>query len=131
MIELPRSLDFVRQNGAGALTTLRPDGSPHVSVVFAAPIDDRLWISSTQDRVKTRNVRRDDRVVFLAGIAQWVAIEGRARVLDGEDVLDRLRRYYRTARGEHPDWNEYDDAMIRERRVIIEVEPTWSYGTLP
>lgn len=131
MIEITRALDFIRGNGAGTFTTLRTDGSPHVSVVFAAPVEGRLWISSTQDRVKTRNARADDRVAFATGVSPWVGIEGRATIRDGRGVLDLLRLYYRTASGEHPDWNEYDDAMIRERRLIIDIEPTRAYGALP
>ena len=127
-MDLSAALRHVEQNGAGVLTTLRPDGSPHSSVVFAAVVGDELWISSTQDRVKTRNVRADPRVVFASGIRPWAAVEGRAEVRDGEDVLDLLRVYYRTARGEHEDWNEYDDAMIRERRLILAVAPARAYG---
>lgn len=128
-MDITQALKHVEQNGAGTLVTLRADGSPHASVVLAAVVDGRLWISSTQDRLKTRNLRHDPRVTFASGIRPWAAIDGRATVRDGEDVLERLRRYYRAASGEHPDWNEYDDAMIRERRLIIDVEPVRAYGS--
>jgi hypothetical protein len=43
-------------------------------------------------------------------------------------VLEKLRTYYRTARGEHPDWEDYDRAMIRDERLIIEIRPARAYG---
>ena len=128
-MDIADALKHLEQNRAGVLTTLRADGSPHATVVGVAVVEGRLWISSTQDRVKTKNVRGDSRVVFTAGIRPWAAIEGRATIQDGDDVLERLRLYYRTAAGDHPDWNEYDDAMIRERRLIIDVEPGRAYGS--
>ena len=130
-MDIQRALEHVAENGAGVLATLHQDGRPHVSVVFAVPVDGALWISATQDRVKTRNIRGDDRVVFTSGIRPWVAVEGTATIHDGDDVLDRLRRYYQTARGDHPDWDEYDRAMIAERRLIIEIPPARAYGSGP
>lgn len=29
--------------------------------------------------------------------------------------------YYRRLRGEHPDWEEYRAAMVRERRVLVRI----------
>lgn len=130
-MDIADALAHFKTNGAGVLTTIRPDGGPHVSVVFASIVDGTLWISATQDRVKTRNVRADPRVAFASGIRPWAGIEGTARIHDGEDVLERLRTYYRTARGEHPDWADYDEAMIREQRLVIEVTPARAYGSGP
>src|SRR5205085_11170610 len=118
---IEQALEFVRENGAGTLTTLRADGGPRVSVVFAAVAETSLWISSRQPLVKVRNIRRDPRVAFSSGIREWATIEGTARIQDGDDKLERLRLYYRTAAGEHPDWDDYDRAMIRDERLIIEI----------
>ena len=112
----------------GVLATLQPDGRPHCSVVTGTVVGGQLWISATQSRIKTRNVRLDPRVTFTAGIRPWVAIEGTASIRDGDGVLDDLRRYYRTARGEHPDWGEYDATMVRDGRLIIAIEPARAYG---
>jgi len=35
--------------------------------------------------------------------------------------MDNLVRYYRLLAGEHPNWNEYRDAMQRERRVLLRI----------
>jgi PPOX class probable F420-dependent enzyme len=127
-MDIGRALEHFRKNGTGTLATLRPDGRPHLSVVFASVVGDALWISSRQPLVKVKNVRRDPRVAFSSGIRPWATIEGTARIHDGDDVLERLRTYYRTARGEHPDWAEYDRAMIEEQRLIIEIVPSRAYG---
>jgi PPOX class probable F420-dependent enzyme len=127
-MDIGSALRFVAEHGNGTLVTLLPDGRPHVSVVTPAVVDGHIWISSTRSLVKVRNVERDPRVTFVVGLGPWVAVEGRARVDDGEGLLDRLRLYYRTAAGEHPDWDDYDRAMIRDRRVILDIDPSRTYG---
>ena len=127
-MDIEQALEHVRQNGTGTLATLHPDGALHLSVVFAAVVDGALWISSRQPLVKVKNIRRDPRVAFSSGIRNWVTIEGTARIHDGGDVLEKLRLYYRTARGDHPDWDDYDRAMIRDQRLIIEIAPTRAYA---
>jgi PPOX class probable F420-dependent enzyme len=129
-MEIEQALEHFRQNGAGTLTTLRADGSPHVSVVFVAVVGDSLWISSRKPLVKVANVRRDPRVAFSSGVRPWATVEGSARIHESDDVLDRLRTYYRTARGEHPDWDDYDRAMVEEQRLVIEITPARAYGSL-
>jgi PPOX class probable F420-dependent enzyme len=127
-MDIEQALEHFRKNGTGTLATLRPDGTPHLSVVFASVVDNSLWISSREPLVKVKNVRRDPRVAFSSGTREWVTMEGSARIHDGDDVLERLRTYYRTARGEHPDWDDYDRAMIRDKRLIIEIQPARAYG---
>jgi len=122
-MDIEQALEHFRQHGTGTLATLHSDGSPHLSVVFASVVDDALWISSRQPLVKVKNIRRDPRVAFSSGIRPWAAVEGTARILEGDDILERLRTYYRTARGEHPDWDDYDRAMIEEQRLVIEITP--------
>ena len=127
-MDIEQALEHVRKNGTGTLATLQPDGTPHLSVVFASVVNDALWISSRQPLLKVKNIRRDGRVAFSSGTREWVAIEGTARIQDGDDVLERLRLYYRTARGDHPDWDDYDRAMVSDERLIIEILPARAYG---
>lgn len=127
-MDIEQALEHVRKHGAGTLATLFSDGRPHLSVVFASVVDGALWISSRKPLVKVKNIRRDPRVAFSSGIGEWVTVEGTARIHDGDDVLERLRTYYRTARGEHPDWDDYDRAMMRDQRLIVEIVPARAYG---
>jgi len=127
-MDIDQALEHFRKNGAGVLATLEPNGRPHLSVVFASVVEDALWVSSREPLVKVKNIRRDPNVAFSSGISEWVTIGGTARIHDGDDVLEKLRLYYRTARGEHPDWDDYDRAMIRDQRLIIEIAPARAYS---
>jgi hypothetical protein len=51
----------------------------------------------------------------------WVQIDGRAEVLDLPEALDGLVEYYRCIAGEHPDWDEYRDAMSKQGKCLIRV----------
>jgi PPOX class probable F420-dependent enzyme len=129
-MDISKALAFIAlpQNQPGTLATLHPDGGPHLSVVTGVVVDGKIWVSVTQSRVKTSNVRKNPRVAFSAGIKRWAAVEGTAALREGEGVLEELREYYRLARGEHPDWEDYDRAMIADRRLILQITPIRAYG---
>ena len=55
--------------------------------------------------------------------AEWVQIDGDARVLDTPDAVDGLVEYYRCISGEHPDWDEYRQAMLDQGKSVILIEP--------
>jgi hypothetical protein len=55
---------------------------------------------------------------------QWIQAEGTAEILRLPGAMDVLVDYYRRISGEHPDWDEYKEAMRRERRVIVAVTLT-------
>ena len=124
---IDRARDFFVTNHRGVLATFRSDGRPQMSPVTVA-VDDagRVIISTREPSIKVRNLRRDPRV-SLVGISDsfygdWVQVEGTAEIVDGPDVVDLLVDYYRRASGEHPDWDEYRQAMIDDRRVLIRFE---------
>jgi hypothetical protein len=49
---------------------------------------------------------------------------------DAEELRLALRDVYRAATGrEHPDWDEYDEAMVNDRRAAVIVVPEHTYGT--
>jgi PPOX class probable F420-dependent enzyme len=115
---------FVRDNHQAVLATFRRDGRPQLSPV-AAGIDDegRIEISSRETAMKVKNLRRDPRIsLCLLGphwYAQWGQVEGTAEIVDQPEALDLLVDYYRRISGEHPDWDEYRQAMIDEKRVLV------------
>ena len=121
--------------GPAVLATFRMDGRPQLSnVLFVLdPDDDRIKVSVTQTRAKTRNLRRDPRAsLHVAGKDFWefLVVEGQVRLVEGEGVLAALRDYYRKARGEHPDWEEYDAAMVRDQRLLLSISLDRAYGQL-
>ena len=115
---------FLRDNHQTVLATFRRDGRPQLSPV-AAGIDDegRVEISSRETAMKVKNLRRDPRIsLCLLGphwYAQWGQVEGTAEIVDQPEALDLLVGYYRRIAGEHPDWDEYRQAMVDEKRVLV------------
>ncbi len=112
----------------GVLVTRRRDGSLQTSpVVGAADDEGRFLISSREPAFKVRNLRRDPRAtvcVFPDGFfGEWIQIDGTAEIIDLPDAMEALVETYRRIAGEHPDWEEFREAMRLERRVVIAVSP--------
>jgi PPOX class probable F420-dependent enzyme len=77
--------------------------------------------------VKTKNLRRDPRVslcvVSQGFYGEWIQVDGIAAVVSLPDAMELLVDYYRSLRGEHPDWDDYRAAMTRDQRVIVRIAP--------
>jgi PPOX class probable F420-dependent enzyme len=137
----PRMLEFVAQHHGGVLATIKSDGRPHLSNVgYAYDPETQLFrVSVTDDRVKTRNLRRDPRVTLHVASRDfwtWVAVEGTAELTpvatDPHDAtVEDLITYYRGTAGEHPDWDEYRAAMVADRRLVVRFRPEHAYGQIP
>jgi hypothetical protein len=54
----------------------------------------------------------------------WVQIDGEGEVLDLPEAIEPLVEYYRAISGEHPDWDEYREAMTRQGKVLLRITPT-------
>jgi PPOX class probable F420-dependent enzyme len=122
-----RAREFVAANPRGVLTTYRRDGQAQLSPVTpGVDAQGRIVVSVTEDRAKTKNARRDPRVALCVFsdpfYGPWVQVEGPAELADGPDRIDVLVDYYRALSGEHPDWDEYRAAMVRDRRVLLRFE---------
>ena len=52
----------------------------------------------------------------------WVQVDGRATVIDLPEALEGLVEYFRSISGEHPDWDEYRAAMVRQGKSLISIE---------
>lgn len=118
--------EFIAAHHRAVLATRRADGQPQLSPVVCA-VDDggRVIISTRETAIKTKNLRRDPRAalcVFSDGFyGPWVQVEGSVEVVSLPDAMDSLVEYYRQVSGEHPDWEDYRAAMVRDRRVIVRV----------
>ena len=53
----------------------------------------------------------------------YVQVDGVAEVIDLPDAVEPLVDYYRSTAGEHPDWAEYRQAMVDQRKCLIRVIP--------
>jgi PPOX class probable F420-dependent enzyme len=133
-------IEFVSNNHQAVLTTFRRDGAAQMSIVTVGPYGDGAGFTTTEDRAKLHNLARNPRCSLLVSKSDWwgyVVLEGHAKVLrrgesDDDELRDALRGIYRAASGqEHPDWDEYDQAMIADRRAAVIVVPERIYGTAP
>ena len=119
-------LDFARTRHKGTLVTIRGDGRPQMSPV-ACGIDDggRVVVSTYPERAKAANARRDPRVSILFHSDDWndayVQIDGTAEVLDMPEAVEPLVEYYRSIAGEHPDWDDYREAMRTQDKSLIRI----------
>jgi len=128
-VERPELLDFIRPRHQLVLITHRSDGSPQVSPVTAG-LDEagRVVIATYPERAKTRNLRRNPNCSVLVlsddfGGA-WVQADGTAEVLDVPDAVEPLVDYFRAISGEHPNWDEYRQAMLDQGKSLIRIELT-------
>ncbi|PNE37752.1 MULTISPECIES: PPOX class F420-dependent oxidoreductase [Streptomyces] len=132
----PRAL--LAESRLGVLATIKSDGRPQLSPVM--PFYDReadvLYVSMTEGRAKTANLRRDPRAaleVTSADGGSWATAEGTVTLTGpgtephGPEV-EALVRYYRLATGEHPDWDEYRSVMVSDRRVLMTMSVDHVYG---
>jgi PPOX class probable F420-dependent enzyme len=138
-IDLAQAVAFVRESSRGVLVTIRKDGRPQLSNILYVPDDDDvLRISVTDSRAKTKNLRRDPRAslhVTRDDFFAYVVLEGTVALSPvatdpGDPVVDSLVEMYRAARGEHPDWTEFRQAMVDEGRVLARLRVERAYGML-
>jgi PPOX class probable F420-dependent enzyme len=117
-------LDFVRPRHHGMLVTTRRDGRPQVSpVTMGVDTEGRVAVSSYPERAKSKNAARDERasVCVLSNEfnGEWVQLDGRIEVVRQPEAIEALVEYYRSISGEHPDWDEYRQAMARQGKVLL------------
>lgn len=121
-----RALEFIRKQHRGVLATYRQDGQVQMSPVAVAVDDEsRVLISTRETAMKTHNVRRNPRASVCAisdrFFGAWYSVEGNVEILTLPEALEPLVDYYRRVSGEHPDWQEYREAMVREQRVLLRI----------
>ena len=124
-----RAADFMRAHHRAVLATSRSDGRPQLSPVTCTVDDEnRVLISTRETALKTRNLRRRPQAslcVFTDNFfGEWVQVEGDVEIIPLPDAMDLLVEYYRRISGEHPDWDDYRAAMVRDQRVIVRVTIT-------
>ena len=120
------ALEFIRSNHHGIMATARADGRPAMSPIACdVDVDGRVVVSTRETAMKVKHIDRDPRVAICVlndgFFGEWVQIEGTAEVVHLPEAMDGLVEYYRRVSGEHPDWDDYRNAMQRERRVLIRI----------
>ncbi|MFD0416618.1 PPOX class F420-dependent oxidoreductase [Streptomyces sp. NPDC127108] len=127
-VSLAELLDFVRPRHKALLLTARADGTPQASPLTCG-VDDsgRIVVSTYPERAKTRNAKRNPRVSVVVLSDEWngpwVQVDGTAEVIDAPESVEPLVEYYRNIAGEHPDWDEYREAMREQGKSLIRITP--------
>ncbi|WP_431036819.1 PPOX class F420-dependent oxidoreductase [Streptomyces sp. P6-2-1] len=131
-------LALLGERGRGGVLTLKKDGRPQVSTVDFAhdPATGRIRFSTTHDRAKVRNLRRDPRVslyVTSEDGGAYGVYEGTASLTDvaaapDDAAVEELVDLYRAVRGEHPDWDEYRRVMVEDGRLVVSFTIDHAYG---
>lgn len=133
---------LLAESRLGVLATIKANGLPQLSPV--TPFYDRvsstgqgvIYVSMTEGRAKTANLRRDPRAALEVTRSDgwaWATAEG-AVTLTGPGAdphspeVEALVDYYRRAAGEHPDWDEYRSVMVSDRRVLMALSVDRVYG---
>jgi len=122
----------------GVLATIRRDARPQLSNVVHTfdPGTRVIRISTTADRAKTQNLKRDPRATYyVAGSDFWTFtvadttadLSPVAQTVD-DAVVNELVEVYRAISGEHSDWDEYRAAMVEEKRLVIRLNVVSVYG---
>ena len=129
-MDLDKARDYVRTHHRAVLTTMRADGTPQMSpVTVAVDADGFVVVSSRETAVKVKNLRRDPRAwacVIPDGFfgEPFVQVEGDVTLVALPEAMEGLVDYYRSISGEHPDWDDYRAAMVRDQRVLIKLALT-------
>jgi PPOX class probable F420-dependent enzyme len=124
--------------GTAALVTLKRDGRPQISNVGYAynAADSLIRISLTDDRAKTRNLRRDPRASMYfttANLRAYLVVEGTVDLTPvaaapDDATVEELVSLYREIGGEHPNWDEYRAAMVADKRLVARFHVERTYG---
>ena len=139
-MEFAQARPFLERQHRGVITTFQPNGAAHSSIVVCgAHQGHAAFVIVRGSSVKTRNLRRDSRCTVLAVSPDWrgwVSVEGEAQLFDygntdAEVMRQMLRDVYRACGDtDHPDWEEYDQAMRQQDAVVVLVRPQRVYGLL-
>ncbi|MCV7092342.1 PPOX class F420-dependent oxidoreductase [Mycobacterium interjectum] len=134
-------LAVISGNSLGVLATIKRDGRPQLSNVsyHFDPRELVVRVSITEPRAKTRNLRRDPRASILVDADDgwsYAVAEGTAELTPpaaapGDDTVEALIALYRNIAGEHPDWDDYRQAMVTDRRVVMTLRISHVYGMPP
>jgi PPOX class probable F420-dependent enzyme len=123
-VTIDDALDFLRANHRAVIATTRADGSTQMSpITVGVDAEARVVVSTRETAHKVRQLRALPYAAICAFtdgfFGDWVQVEGPVEILSLPDAMEPLVSYYRDISGEHPDWDDYRAAMVRDRRVLL------------
>jgi PPOX class probable F420-dependent enzyme len=123
-MDLDEARAIIREQSHAVLATRRSGDAPQMSPIIVAVDDNgKLMLSTRETAYKTKNLSRDPRASLCIlpneFYGRWVQVDTTAEIVHLPDAMDLLIDYYRRLSGEHPDWDDYRAAMVRDRRVMV------------
>ena len=137
-MEFEEARPFLERHHWGVVTTHQRNGAAQSSVVFSGAYQGHAaFVAVYGKSAKVRNLRRDPRCTVL-NVANdwrsWVTVEGEVQLFDYTNTeTEKMRQMFRDIYNvcgdrEHPDWEEYDRAMVTQEAVAVLVRPDRVYG---
>lgn len=131
MVKRSEVEDFLANHGRVVVATLDLDGRSQMSLVVATYLEGHIMFTTPSGTRKARNLGRDPRVTALVlgdNFWEYLTIEGHATLDSLPQARDLMRTVYERIAGKpHPDWDEYDEAMRTEARVVVKITPERVY----
>ena len=115
---------IIREERLAILATLRRDGSAQLSPINYVNQDDQILISTTRDRAKCHNVRRNPQVslcILRPGGRPYVTVYGQAQI-EETDIAERTAAIFRNI-SDRPLPDNFGEVLAQQRRVLIVVTP--------
>jgi nitroimidazol reductase NimA-like FMN-containing flavoprotein (pyridoxamine 5'-phosphate oxidase superfamily) len=119
------------------LSTVRPDGRPHVTPLLAVWLDGALHFCTGPDERKAKNLSENRHCVLTTGHSTLdgfdLVIEGTAESVTDHAELGRVASTYETKYGSRfaaPDgtWSGLGDAIRRAEVLVYRVAPETGFG---
>ena len=135
-MQLDKIKEIVALNHQAVFTTFRESGATQISIVTVGVLAEGVAFTISPGSAKLANLRRNPRCSLMVSRSDWgdyAVLEGRAQVLSpgatpSEELRLTLREVYRAGSGkEHPDWEEFDQAVQKDRRSVISGVPGHIY----
>jgi PPOX class probable F420-dependent enzyme len=115
---------FLKGKYFGKMATVKKDGSPHVTPIWYMLEGGKLFVNTTTDRVKYRNIKREPRVSFLVDDGYpYVMIQGRARIATERDANKDIEALAIRYTGEEKGRKAARERYWKQPRVSIEIIP--------
>ena len=138
-MDLSTGMDWASARNQAVLITIRADGRPQSSDISYFAENGQFMISVTDSRAKTKNMRRDPRVVLhISDRGEWsyLSFDGTVSLSPVasspyDATCDALAAYYENVAGKpHPNWDEYRQAMVDEGRLLVTFTPASVVGQI-
>ena len=118
------------------LSTVRPDGRPHVTPLISVWLDDALYFCTGADERKAKNLVGNAQCVLTTGcdrlnVGLDLVVEGRAERVIDEARLQRIADAYVSKYGSSWTFTVEDAVFVHGdegRALVYEVKPSRAFG---